>query len=228
MITSPDNPKLKAVRRMQRRRDPQRFVAEGEDLVEAAAAHGWEAEAVLVAADSGLEGEEVEPSLLAGASGLGSGTRALAILERRLADAPAGPRCLCLWGVKDPGNVGSAVRSAHALGASSVALGPETADPFGPKAVRASMGALFALPLARVDDVAQLPGETVALVARAGEPLRGGPADGTVVVGAEREGLPEDVVAACDRTAHVALAPGADSLNAAMAATVALYEWGRA
>ena len=96
---------------------------------------------------------------------------------------------MALWGVRDPGNVGAVLRSALAFGASSVALGPDTADPFGPKAVRASMGAIFQMPVARVASVAQLPSPRVALVAAAGEPLRG-PLQGTLVIGAERAGLP--------------------------------------
>jgi TrmH family RNA methyltransferase len=128
--------------------------------------------------------------------------------------------------VRDPGNVGTVLRSARAFGAGSVALGPNTADPYGPKAVRASMGALFELPVARVESIAELPGETIALVARAGEPLHGVGGgrfrDATVVVGAEREGLPDDVVAGCQRVAHIPIAT--ESLNAAMAATIALYE----
>ncbi|HEY8582396.1 MAG TPA: TrmH family RNA methyltransferase, partial [Capillimicrobium sp.] len=91
-------------------------------------------------------------------------------------------------------------------------------------------GAIFGVPVARVETVAELPGETLALVARSGEPLRGalagGPAQATVVVGAEREGLPGEVVEGCDRTAHIPIAT--ESLNAAMAATVALYELTRA
>ena len=69
--------------------------------------------------------------------------------------------------------------------------------------------------------VAQLPSPRVALVAAAGEPLRG-PLEGTLVIGAERAGLPEEVVEACDAVAHIPIA--GDSLNAAMAATIALYE----
>ena len=191
-------------------------MAEGEDLVYAGRAKKF----VLVAAGSGLEGEEVEPSLLAAASSLGSGTRAIGVFERTWAEAPAGPLCVALWGVHDPGNVGTILRSALAFGASSVALGPDCADPFGPKAVRASMGAIFTVPVARVESVEQLPSPTIALVAREGEPLRGGA--GTFVVGAEREGLPREVVEACDRVAHIPIR--SESLNAAMAATVALYE----
>jgi TrmH family RNA methyltransferase len=213
VITSPHNDKLKEVRRLQRRRE-RRFVAEGEDLLAAAAEAGWPAAYELRA------GVDVEAELLDGVSGLGSGTRALGVFEQRWG-AVTGPLCVALWGVHDPGNVGTVLRGALAFGAASVAIGPETADPFGPKAVRASMGAIFAMPVARVASVAQLPAPRVALVASAGEPL-GGPLDGTLVVGAERSGLPDDVVAACDAVAHIPIA--GDSLNAAMAATIALYE----
>jgi len=167
-------------------------------------------------------GVDVEPELLDAVSALGSGTRALGVYEQRWG-APLGPLCVALWGVHDPGNVGTVVRSAVAFGASAVAIGPDTADPFSPKAVRASMGAIFELPVARASSVDELPGERVALVAHAGEPLAG-PAAGelSLLVGAERTGLPADVVAACDRVAHIPIA--GESLNAAMAATVALYE----
>jgi len=104
-------------------------------------------------------------------------------------------------------------------------LGPGTADPYGPKAVRASMGALFEVPVARVRAVRELPGRTIALVAHGGAPLTAPDGDVTIVVGAERAGLPDDVVAACDDVATIPVA--AESLNAAMAATVALYECNR-
>ena len=203
-ITSPHNEQLKEIRKLAGRkwRDKLReFVAEGEDLLEAADAAGWEPLARLVAEGSGLEGEEVKPHLLPQVSQLGSGTRALGVYAQRWAPAPTGPLCLALWGVNDPGNVGTALRGALAFGASSVALGPGTADPYGPKAVRASMGALFDVPVARVRAVDELPGRRIALVAHGGEPLASRDGDTTLVVGAEREGLPDEVVAACDDVA---------------------------
>ena len=168
-ITSHHNAKLKEIRKLrQRRRWRERsgsFVAEGEDLLAAADAAGWIAIERYAAAGSGLEGVEVEPSVLASASGLSSGTRTLAVYQERWAPAPAGPLCVYLHGVHDPGNVGAVLRSAQAFGASSVALGPGTADPFSPKAVRASMGAIFAVPIARAGDpAADLPGVKIALV----------------------------------------------------------------
>jgi TrmH family RNA methyltransferase len=227
-ITSPHNDQLKEIRKLAGRkwRDKLReFVAEGEDLLAAADAAGWHPIARLVAAGSGLEGEEVAPHLLAQVSQLGSGTRALGVYAQRWAPAPVGPLCLALWGVNDPGNVGTALRGALAFGAGSLALGPGTADPYGPKAVRASMGALFEVPLARVREPSELPGPRIALAARAGRPLDEVAGPGTIVVGAEREGLPAEVLAACDEIAHIPIAN--ESLNAAMAATVALYECNR-
>ncbi len=225
-ITSPHNEQLKQVRKLAGRkwRDKTRtFVAEGEDLIEAAAAAGWRPELLLCEAGSGLAGEEVAPHLLRQLSQLGSGTRALAVYPQRWAPAPTGPVCVALWGVNDPGNVGTVLRSALAFGAACVALGPGTADPYGFKAVRASMGAIFGVPVVRVARVAELPGRKVALAARTGRALSGiEGGDVSLVIGAEREGLPPDVLDACDEAAQIPIR--SDSLNAAMAATIGLYE----
>ena len=234
MITSPDNQHLKELRRLARpagRARAGRFVAEGEDLHAAAAAAGWEPVVALRSA-GGTEPAptgwiEVEPGLLAAASTLGSGARAIAVYEQRWAPAPAGPVCVYLHGVGDPGNVGTIIRAAHAFGAASVAVGPDCADPYGPKAVRASMGAIFAVALARATP-ADLPGELIGLDATASEPLGGPfPPELTLLVGAERDGLGPAALAACDRVCAIPLAAG-DSLNAAMAATIGLYEVSRA
>lgn len=248
-ITSSHNEKLKEIRRLARARNRAaagRFVAEGEDLLAAADAAGWTPLERLCAAGSGLAGLEVEPSILAEVSDLGSGTRALGVYEERWADRALGPLCVYLHGVADPGNVGAVLRSAEAFGASCVAIGAGTADPYGPKAVRASMGAIFGVPVARVKEPSDeaLPGTTIALVAGEGVPLSelsgfssiprtvnqtvqesgpNAPAEPlTILVGSERHGLPETVTAAADHTAHIPIR--SHSLNAAMAATVALYE----
>lgn len=217
MITSHHNPTLQEIRRLNARRESGRFVAEGEDLLAAADAAGWEPVVRLKV------GEDVTAEALAKVSALGSGSREVAIYEERWG-VPEGPIAIALWGVKDPGNVGTVLRGALAFGAASVAIGPDTADPYGPKAVRASMGAVFAVTVARVTSASDLPGPTVALVARGGEPLSATDA-GTLVVGAERTGLPQEVVAGCDRVRHIPIR--SESLNAAMAATVALYEVSR-
>ena len=231
-ITSTHNRKLKDIRKLRMRRRWRersgRFVAEGEDLLAAADGAGWTALDRFCAAGSGLDGVEVEPKLLASASGIGSGTRTLAVYEERWAPSPVGPLCVYLHGVHDPGNVGAVLRSAEAFGASCVVLGPGSADPFGPKAVRASMGAIFTVPVAKEGP---LPGVKIALVPGRGTPLRElwpasseSPKAGEVVlmVGSEREGLPEELVGHADEVAHIPI--HSRSLNAAMAATVALYE----
>ena len=241
-ISSQQNKKLKEIRKLrQRRRWRERsglFVAEGEDLLVAADAAGWEAVERYAAAGSGLPGVEVEAEALASASGLASGTRALAVYEERWIGAPAGPVCVYLHGLADPGNVGTILRSAQAFGVSTVAFGPGTADPFSPKAVRASMGAVFSVPLAKADAVAELPGKKIALIPGEGVPLRElwpDPdaqrpdhasvhlaVDITLLIGAEREGLPPEIVDGADLIAHIPIAT--ESLNAAMAASIALYE----
>ena len=228
MITSPHNAKLKEIRKLRMRKREReragRFLAEGEDLLAAADAAGWEPLERFCAEGSGLPGDEVEAKLLAEVSGLASGTRALAVYEERWQPEPTGPLCLYLHGVHDPGNIGTVLRSAAAFGAASVAIGPGSADPFSPKAVRASMGAVFEVPLARVLDVAQLPGTTVALVPDGETTLAELTPDGpcTLLIGSERHGLPAEVLALAGHTARIPIRT--HSLNAAMAATVALYE----
>jgi TrmH family RNA methyltransferase len=216
MITASDNSQLKLIRKLARKkaRDQEGlFVAEGDDLVAAAAAAGWEPEVLL------WSGQDVEPGLLDGVSQLGSGTRVIGVYRQRWAEA-GGDLSVALYGVGDPGNVGSVIRSVHALADGPVLIGPGTADPYGPKAVRASMGSVFARPPARGEPT----GTKVALDGAAPDPLAPVQAPVTVLIGAEREGLPADVVESADVRARIPLRPdGPDSLNAAMAATLALY-----
>lgn len=239
MITSAHNPRLRLVRRLQGRRQRERlglFSCEGEDLVEAALAAGLEPVELLVDADRppelpGLaDAEPVEPRLLADVSALGHPPRVLAVFRKadlpRL-EAKEQPLVgLALWHVGDPGNVGTLLRAADGLGPAFLTVSAGCADPTGPKALRASAGAVFRVPLGRFGE-SQEP--RIALVARGGEPLPdlelGERA--TFVLGAEREGLPDDVVAGCQAVATIPLAAQAESLNVAMTGTVALYEWRR-
>jgi len=102
-----------------------------------------------------------------------------------------------------------------------VVLGPGCADPFSPKAVRASMGSIFAQPPLRAG-VGETPALRVALVAHGGEGLEALDGAGTLCLGAEREGLPQEVLAECDATATIPLRAGAaESLNVAAAAAIA-------
>ncbi|MEX2210328.1 MAG: RNA methyltransferase [Gaiellaceae bacterium] len=220
MITSAHNPKLRLIRRLlTSRRQREReglFVCEGEDLLEAGRSAGVEPVDVLVA------GEDVDPGLLAELSTLGHPPRVISVFRR---DAlPVGYRdvVLALWHVADPGNVGTLLRAADAFGA-SVALSQGCADPTGPRALRASAGAIFRVPLGRFDEA---PGRRIGLDANAGQAL--GELDLApplvLVLGAEREGL-----GALEglEPARIPMPGDAESLNVAMAGAIALYEQAR-
>ncbi len=158
---------------------------------------------------------------------LGHPPRVIGVFRRE--DLPRGAvpdAGLALWHVGDPGNVGTLIRAADALGPAFVALSEGSADPTGPKALRASMGALFRVPVIPFDDA---PGRRVALVVHRGRPLEEIELSGatTFVLGAEREGLTQDLLAACDERATIPLATEAESLNVAMAGAIALYELAR-
>jgi len=207
------------VRRLASRSQREReglFVVEGEDLVDAAAAAGIEPVDLLVA------GETVAPELIAEVATLAHPPRVIGVYRRD--DLPRGvrPRRLALWRVHDPGNVGTLIRTADAFDA-SISLSAGCGDPTGPKALRASMGAIFRVPLAPFDDAG---GPRVALVSRGGTPL---PEldlgdEVTFVLGAEREGLPDELLQTCDAIATIPQAEHADSLNVAAAGAIALYE----
>jgi RNA methyltransferase, TrmH family len=217
MITSRDNQQLKTIRKLLQKRRDGLFVAEGEDLVDAAAANGWAPEILL------RSGVDVEPDLLP--SSLGSGTRVVGVYRERWSQ-PGGDLSVYLHGVRDPGNVGTIIRSAHALADGPLILGPDCADPYGPKAVRASMGSIFARPPAKAE-FEELKGTTIALDKAAGSPLpavEAAPPE-VLCLGAERTGLPAVVLRAAGCAAHIPLRPdGPDSLNVGMAAAIALYE----
>jgi len=172
-----------------------------------------------------IAGENVASELLAEVATLAHAPRVVGVYRRD--DLPRGTRpvTLALWRVADPGNVGTLLRSADAFGV-GVALSAGCADPTGPKALRASMGALFRVPLCGFEEA---PGRRVALVPRGGEPLPEVDLSGEVVfvLGAEREGLPAEVLERCDVRASIPQAGETESLNVAMAGTVALYEWSR-
>ncbi len=136
-----------------------------------------------------------------------------------------GPVTLALWRVADPGNVGTLLRAADAFGA-GIALSDGCADPTGPKALRASMGSVFRVPIAGFDEPT---GRRVALVPQGGTPLPELALDGDIVLvlGAERDGLPAEVLARCDERASIPQPGGGESLNVAMAGAIALYELAR-
>jgi TrmH family RNA methyltransferase len=208
VITSADNDKLKTIRKLHQKSWRTKlglFAAEGEDL------QGPQPQFVLRA------GVDVEAELLDAVSTLGSGTRVIGVYKQQWAD-PAGDLLVYLHGVEDPGNVGTIIRSAHALADAGVVLGPGCADPYSPKAVRAAMGSIFARPPARAD-LPDIPARPLLLDTHAERDLRDVSVTPPLVLcfGSERGEVPE-VAEAARIPVH------AESLNVAMAASVALYE----
>lgn len=220
MITSTNNPKLRTIRRLQRpayREATGLFVAEGEDLIAAADAAGQTAAELLEA------GRDVEPQLLQAASSLGSGSRVIGIYRQRWA-RPGGRLSVYLQGVGDPANVGAIIRCAHAFCDGPVVCGPNCADPYSPKAVRASMGSVFARPPARAS-FSELEGTPIALTPHADAPIDRAQlkAPAVLCLGAERDGLSAEVAGAA-QCVRIPMRAGAQSLNVATAAAIALYE----
>lgn len=195
----------------------------------------------------------VDPKLLADASGMAHPPRVVAIFEQpadrdlavvldsRAQGGTTGP-WIALDGLADPGNVGTVLRSAAAFSAGGVVTFPGTSDPWGAKAARASMGACFRLPVVRMDAStlrigdeldavrAGVPGlRIVALAADGDVELREAPMDATtiVVVGGERHGISPDVRDRADVVARIPQQPEVESVNAGVAASIALYEWSR-
>jgi TrmH family RNA methyltransferase len=223
VITSAANPRLKLIRRLRsaaQRRRLGLFVVEGEDLVQAGLDAGLEPEDLLTA------GVDIEPTLLADVSELAHPARVIAVFRHEgLGSGEPRGVGLALWQVADPGNVGTLIRTADAFGA-FVALSPGCADPTSPKALRGSAGAIFRVPLLDFDEA---PEPRIALVADGGQPLAEIelPEPVTFVLGAEREGVPDEVLARCEASASIPMADAAESLNVAVAGAIALYEHSR-
>jgi len=221
VITSTDNDRLVLVRKLAQRRWRDKlglFVCEGEDLVAAARADPVD---LLVA------GENVEAQLLARVSSAPHPPRVIGVYRR--ADLPGPeprPVLLALWRLTDPGNVGTLIRSADAFGA-AVALSNGCADPTGPKALRASAGSIWRVPLLEFEAAAGVAAfRRLALVPAGGAELGKLDLRGPVAfyLGSEREGLPATV----ERDAEATIpCRGVDSLNVAAAGAIALYEWAR-
>jgi TrmH family RNA methyltransferase len=214
VISSRDNERLKLVRKLHERRWREKlglFFVEGEDAVEAATAEP---------VDLLRAGEDVDAKLLAEVATAGHPPRVIGVYRRE--DLPRWEQrdaALALWRLADPGNIGTLIRTADAFGA-SVALSDGCADPTSPKALRASAGSIWRVP---VGAWAQPHGVRVALEAHRGEPLAELDVQPPIVflLGAERGGLPAEVER--DIEARIPI-ESAESLNVAATGAVALYE----
>lgn len=194
------------------------FFVEGEDSIEAATLAGLEPAEMLVA------GENVTEGLLAEVSTAAHPPRVIGVYHREQLPSPEPrPVRLALWGVSDPGNLGTIIRTLDGF-RGALYLSEGCADPTGPKAIRASAGAIFRVPIGRFED-APRPWAVLDPHVRMDPPIPTFPHEVTFVLGAEREGVPRDVF---DRSDSVWSIPiDSESLNVAVAASIALWEWRR-
>ena len=255
-ITGFSNPTVKAIRALRdkkHRKAAARFLAEGLRLLTDARESGKLPDTLLMAegreehplldvleravAEAGGEVLELSPDLLAKVTGKDNPQAVAGVFAEwptslEAIDRNAAPLFLVAQALRDPGNLGTMLRTADAVGAGGLILLDDCADPFSVEAVRASMGAIFTVPMAQApwpEFVAWLragPGQLVAASLRQAVPHRGAPyaAPCFILVGNESRGLPEDYEAACDLRVTIPMRGRADSLNAAIAAAVLAYE----
>jgi TrmH family RNA methyltransferase len=249
MITSSQNSRIQLVRsllgRSKERRQRAALVVEGVRLLEEALAAGWRFRFALYSqalsergwellqrlSEAGVETDEVTEQLLTSTSDTKSPQGLLAVLELQGLPVPKQTNfVMILDEIRDPGNLGSLLRSAAAAGVQAVFLTSGSADAFAPKVVRAGMGAHFRLPIHTLDwdEIrAQLQGlkfvltEMEAPLACWQADLRQGLA---IIIGGEAEGVSTAARQICDERIHIPMAAGTESLNAAAAGAVILFE----
>ena len=252
-IDSVSNPLIKELRELRTpkgRKEQRRFIAEGERTLVEAARAGWRASILLI----GPEGEgtkltaerviRVSNDVLAKVTGRENPQPLLGVFAEPASetqgiqqiDPSAATRWLMLEGPRDPGNLGSCIRSADAVAAGGVILVGDTCDPYSVECVRATMGSIFAVPIFRVSDtdarelLARWPGESVATAGDAPSDYAAVAyrAPALIVVGTEAEGLSPALRAACRVAVSIPMLGRAESLNLGVAAAITLYAAERA
>jgi RNA methyltransferase, TrmH family len=239
VITSPRNPRIVAAARLQRskaRRDAGRTLLEGPHLLEAAVAAGGRIEVVFALAGDaaiphvpGADMVEVTQQVLERLAPTEHPRGPVAVMAIPDPSPPTGRDALVVWGVADPGNVGTLIRTAAAFGLDAV-VGPGCADPWSPKVLRAAAGAHFATTVAANASLADLRSVGLTLAAAVvsgGVPVTDLPdAPLGVLVGSEAHGLPAEVIDECDLRVSIPMPGGIESLNVAVAGAIVAYEMG--
>ena len=257
VITSLTNDRVKAIRALEMRKvrkETGLFVSEGTSLLITARDHGFTPETLVYqagAAESGIarglvtwalkEGAEVlevSKAVLAKLASKDNPQTMLGVFKQRIAPAPVlkdvakSATWLALEEVRDPGNLGTILRTADATGVAGVILVGTCCDPYAVEVVRATMGSIFAVPLVKMERDAFLslakswPGDVIATHLDAREDYRSVRYKGPelVVMGSEGPGLSEDVAAACARRVKSPMSGALDSLNLAIATALMLYQ----
>lgn len=239
IITSRDNPAIKLIRSLAEKKHRQEqglFVAEGAKVIARAREAGWEAE-YLVATSTpnrwgAAKGLVVDERVMASLSAQNNASPILGVFRQRWATEakPAGV-WLALEDIRDPGNLGTIIRTADAVAASGIILAGNSCDPWGPVCVRATMGSIFGVALVRmtmpalIDLCRAWPGEVAGTSLEATADFRkpyGRPT--LVVIGSEGAGLSPQLAEACSTLVRIPMPGKAQSLNVAAATALMLYE----
>lgn len=248
VIESVSNPLVKELRELRTpkgRKEQRRFIVEGERTLAEAVRAGWRASILLVGPDGGgskLAADRVvhvSREVLSKVTGRENPQPLLGVFAEpaaetqgvQLIDPPTAKRWLMLEGPRDPGNLGSCIRSADAVAAGGVILVGETCDPYSVECVRATMGSIFTVPIFRLSDaearelLARWPGESVATAGDAPSDYAAVAyrAPAIIVVGSEAEGLSPALRAACRVAVSIPMLGRAESLNLGVAAAITLY-----
>lgn len=256
-VTSLQNETVKLVRSLEMRkvrRETGLFVAEGAAVLISAREHGCLPRTLILRAGTGLAGEVgalVRAATAAGADVIEASDPVMeklstkdnpqtmvGVFEQRWRPAPSpaagGPAAtwVVLEHVRDPGNLGTIIRTADAAGAAGVILIGTCCDPFSRDSTRATMGSIFAVPLVRLDDAAGLalvrawPGDRIGTHLSGTEDFRRVTyrTPTLIVMGGEGPGLTDDMAAACSRLVRIPMAGRLDSLNLAIATALMLYQ----
>ena len=239
LITSAQNPAIKRLRALadkKHRQSERLFIAEGEKVLSRARALGWQPEIVLATgvlhAWGSAELLAVSPAVMAKVSAQNNPPEVLAAFRQRWAEreTPQG-LWLALEDIRDPGNLGTIIRTADAAGAAGIVLAGQCCDPWGPECVRATMGSIFAVPLIRMEAgklielCREWPGETVGTHLAARDSYRRSYREPTLLLmGSEGRGLSVELTSACSTLVRIPMHEGADSLNVSIATALMLFE----
>jgi TrmH family RNA methyltransferase len=238
-VTSPQNPTIKLIRSLAEKKHRQEhglFVAEGPNVLERARAEGWEPVYLLTTGHCEPWGKaallRVDEKIMGQVSAQKNPPTQIGVFRQRWVETvtPEGV-WVALEDMRDPGNLGTIIRTSDAAGATGVILAGQSCDPWAPDCVRATMGSIFAMPLVRLEQAPFLallkdwPGDSVGTHLKATESYRrpyGSPT--LIVMGSEGRGMSEEASVACKRLVRIPMKGGAESLNVAIATGLILFE----
>jgi TrmH family RNA methyltransferase len=239
IVTSAQNPTIKLIRSLAEKKHRQEhglFVAEGEQVLARARAEGWEPAYLLTTAPCAPWGQaaliQVDERVMGQVSAQKNPPARIGVFRQRWTETvkPEGT-WVALEDMRDPGNLGTIIRTADAAGAAGVILAGQSCDPWAGDCVRATMGSIFGMPLVRMEQADFLglleswPGESVGTHLKATETYRRSyKAPTLLVMGSEGRGLSEEASAACSRLVRIPMKGGAESLNVAIATGLMLFE----